>query len=312
MPRLAIIIACPSGADVFEDTLVSVLQHRPAACEILVAHAELYDDPYQLQGEVDFLHVPGETSPSALLNRAVANTSADIIHVVGCGVAATDGWTVPAMRHFQDANVASVVPLLVSASEPSTLLAAGVHWSWGGGGGVLGHGINRSLAARLAPRVLGPHLQAAFYRRDVISALGGWDEQLPAEAAALDLAISLCELEYCVELETECVLTGSPSCVQPIGAKILEQLYWRHRASDAWTDLFVGHPWQWLSRAAQHGTSELAGRVRGLVSSSGRAAHLQRLATAREQLAGSAPQVLPFTRATNEPSARSKSGRKAA
>jgi hypothetical protein len=310
VPRLAIIIACPGGADACEDTLVSVLQHRPAACEILVVHAEPYSDPYQLQGEVTFLHVPGESNPTALLNCALQATTADVIHVVGCGVEATDGWTAPAMRHFQDDNVGSVVPLLISAAEPAKLLAAGVHWSWGGAGGVLGVGTARSLAARLAPRVLGPHLQAAFYRRDVVVALGGWDESLPAEAAALDLAISFAELEYCVELETECTLLGSPAQVEPITAKTLEQLYWRHRSTTAWGDLFVGHPWQWLLHAARHGAGELAGRVWGLVSSSGRAEQLARLATARERLGNA--DVLPFVPPIKKPSASSESGRKAA
>lgn len=312
MPRLAIIIACPGGADVFEDTLVSVLQHRPAACEVLVAHSEAYSDPYQLQGEVEFLHRPNEANRCALLNHALKATQADVIHVVGCGIEATDGWTASALRHFQDDNIGSVVPLLVSASEPLKLVAAGLHWSWGGAGGVLGTGIDRALAARLAPRVLGPHLQAAFYRRDVLLALGGWDEQLPAEAAALDLAISLSELEYGVELETECKLLAAAGSVEPIASKILEQLYWRHRPADGWGDLFVGHPWQWLSHAARYGAGELAGRVWGLVSSSGRSVQVARIAAAREMLDASSRHVLPFSRATKKPSADSMSGRKAA
>jgi hypothetical protein len=311
VPRLAIVIASPGGASLFEDTLVSVLQHRPAACEVFVVHTEAYSDPYQLAGEVTFLHVPGETNPSVLLNRASQASDADVLHVIGCGVSATDGWTASALRHFQDDDVGSVVPLVVSGKEPSRLIAAGMHWSWGGAGGVLGSGVERAFAARLAPRVLGPHLQAAFYRRDVVVALGGWDEQLPPDAAALDLAISLCELEFSVELETECTLLGSAATIEPISGKTLEQLYWRHR-SGAWSDLIVGHPWQWLSHAATHGAGELADRVRGLVHASGRGKQLARLAAAREQLADSDRHLLPFPGREKAPAAVPAYQRKAA
>jgi len=55
VPRLSIVIPCLGGAAEFDATLVSVLQHRPADCEVLVIHNEPYDDPYALGHEVRFV-----------------------------------------------------------------------------------------------------------------------------------------------------------------------------------------------------------------------------------------------------------------
>ena len=209
MPRLAIVIPCPGGAELFEDTLVSVLQHRPSQTDVLLVHAQPYADPYQLDGEVQFLHVPGETNVCRLINEGAAATDAPIVHLLGCGNTVSDGWTLAALRHFQDASVAAVVPLVLDTADTARLVSAGVEWAWGGAGGVLGQGVERSLAARLAPRVLGPTWNAALYRREVWDSLGGFNEQLSPEAAAVDLALSLRELEYTVELETTCTLSGA-------------------------------------------------------------------------------------------------------
>ena len=56
VPRLSIIIPCLGGGAEFDGTLVSVLQNRPADCEVIVAHTDDYGDPYALRGEVEFVH----------------------------------------------------------------------------------------------------------------------------------------------------------------------------------------------------------------------------------------------------------------
>ena len=46
MPRLSIVIPCAQDTAWFESTLASVLQNRPADCEVLVVQPREYDDPY--------------------------------------------------------------------------------------------------------------------------------------------------------------------------------------------------------------------------------------------------------------------------
>ena len=55
MTRLSIIIPVLGNPTRLDDTLVSVLENRPANCEIIVVHTRPYDDPYELSGEVRFL-----------------------------------------------------------------------------------------------------------------------------------------------------------------------------------------------------------------------------------------------------------------
>ena len=65
MTRLSIIIPVLGHSTRLDDTLVSVLENRPANCEIIVVHTEPYDDPYDLAGEVRFLEA--RAGPSAAI-----------------------------------------------------------------------------------------------------------------------------------------------------------------------------------------------------------------------------------------------------
>ena len=51
MSRLSIVIPVLGSLDGLEDTLVSVLENRPADCQIVVVLNQPYDDPYDLKDE---------------------------------------------------------------------------------------------------------------------------------------------------------------------------------------------------------------------------------------------------------------------
>jgi hypothetical protein len=85
VPRLSIVIPCLGGAAEFDGTLVSVLQNRPADCEVLVVHTAAYDDPYQLGEEVQFLRASSR-SLVELINSACQHATGEIVHLVGCGL----------------------------------------------------------------------------------------------------------------------------------------------------------------------------------------------------------------------------------
>src|SRR5437773_6639777 len=89
VPRLSIIIPCLGGAAEFDATLVSVLQNRPTDCEVLVLHTEPYDDPYSLGDEVRFIESHAG-SLVELLNIGVEQASGEVLHIVGCGLEATE------------------------------------------------------------------------------------------------------------------------------------------------------------------------------------------------------------------------------
>ena len=114
MPRLSIIIPLLGDPAQLDDTLVSVLENRPANCEILVVHNEPYDDPYGLAGEVRFLAAAPGAALAECLNLGLRASRAAVVHVLSCGVEVSPGWAEAAIRHFRDAEVAAVAAVVLS------------------------------------------------------------------------------------------------------------------------------------------------------------------------------------------------------
>ncbi|MFM8708725.1 MAG: hypothetical protein ACKOHK_11775, partial [Planctomycetia bacterium] len=54
-PRLSIVIPTPADTAAMEETLVSVLEHRPDDCEIVVALGCDYADPWNIREDVHHL-----------------------------------------------------------------------------------------------------------------------------------------------------------------------------------------------------------------------------------------------------------------
>jgi hypothetical protein len=232
VPRLSIVIPCIGGAAEFDGTLVSVLQNRPADCEVLVVHTAPYDDPYSLRSEVRFIESRGG-SLCELLNPAIDEAVGEVLHVVGCGLEVTENWTVAAMGHFNDPEVAAVSPVVFKADR-KTLAAAGVYWSIGGARRVVtDRRIISPGSGRLRARIHGPTLAAAFYRRDVLVALGGFDvalgDGLADASVALDIQ-ALGRLHVC-EPGSQIVRTNDHVNAELnglAGGRAAERLFWRH------------------------------------------------------------------------------------
>lgn len=234
MPRLSIVIPCLGGAAEFDGALVSVLQNRPANCEVIVAHTQDYDDPYNLRGEVEFIHLP-EGGPIDLLNAALEQASGEIIHFLGCGLQTTDGWTEPALAHFDDPQVAAVAPVVL-AVDRHTVLSAGVGWSAGGSRFVISdQRVTSPGNGRLRAKILGPTLAAAFYRRDVLQALDGFDAAIGIDLADVSVALALESLGQLHVSEPNSQLirpTGHEAAYSGEFARSrdAERLFWRHRS----------------------------------------------------------------------------------
>lgn len=228
MPRLSILIPWLGQPQQFEGTLVSVLQNRPADCEVVLAHGPAYDDPYALGGEVRLVHVPQHTTLAGLINAALPQLSGEIIHLLGCGVEVTEHWTEPALAHFHDPEVAAVAPLLRAPAG----LQAGVALTADGRRRVL-TAASLSKAAALEAEIAGPALDAGFYHRDVLLALGGFDEQVGDAYIDLDLGLSIRDLGLRTVLEPSLPLSlnadaarrGSSGLAEGAAA---ERFYRRH------------------------------------------------------------------------------------
>lgn len=295
VPRLTILIPCVGGAAEFDATLVSVLQHRPDGCEVLVIHTEPYSDPYELGAEVQFLRAGRDAQRTDLINEGLAAAAGEVVHLLGCGIEATEGWTQPALDRFHDPEVAAVSPLVMNAGG-ERLLAAGVRWTLGGSRRVVAdQRIKLGGSARLRAGILGPTLDAGFFRRDVLQALGGFDSRMDERLADVDLALSIAALD----LQTVCepgsrvLLSPGKTDACPFGFASgwsAERLFWRHAASRGLLASLAFHPFALIGDVLR--TRSLAGtlatelgRLAAWLEIGSSARYQKRLAVATQRLA---------------------------
>lgn len=243
-PHLSIVIPCPGGGDLFEETLVSVLQNRPEDCEILVVYPGTYADPYNLRGEVDFVEAPVGATLLELVNLGFDCAQGDVVHLLQCGVEVDEGWTAAVRACFDDPRVGAAAPVLFDklSDAPPTI---GVRYGLGGRRVCVVAGGRDPEGQSL---VLGPTLRAAFYRREAVRSVGGVDPAVGEELADVDLALSLQEAGY-----RAVVVLASGTRYRP-GASLPgrdefrealreERLFRKHAAAKGWRRSLLGHAW---------------------------------------------------------------------
>ncbi|WP_425617681.1 glycosyltransferase family 2 protein [Anatilimnocola sp. NA78] len=308
MPRLSIVIPCVGGAIEFEDTLVSVLQNRPAQCEVIVVHALPYDDPYGLQDEVRFIRVSGKPSLVQLANTGLEAARSEIVHVLGCRLTVQEGWAEPALEHFEGSSVAAVSPLVV-APHDQQVTSAGVTYGAGGRRKIAGQGLAVSSKKLAKLKVAGPTLDAGFYRREVVLALGGWHEALGEAAADIDLGQSLAALQQTTVVAPNIVLHELRPAANLGGfthGRALERLFWRQfaGANPAWA--IVCHALVVMMELAVRlpkgdALTTLLGRTVGFMHAGTTSKYRQSLEQSREALESSAePSTLLMSAAREE------------
>lgn len=246
MPRLSIVIPVRGTLELLEDTLVSVLEHRPDDCEIIVALDSHYDDPYQLQGEVRFIRPPGGTSVVALANAALAAAASPIVHVLLCGSQVSDGWTQPALAHFADTQVAAVAPLIVASRADATVVSAGIAYFSGGARREPTRWPRAAAGPSGSPTVLGASLLAGFFRRDVLLREGTMlDAAVGDQLADVDLALRLCRAGYRARLEPASIVHRQHAGLSPGGAaaagRHAQRLFWRNAPAVGWLRALALH-----------------------------------------------------------------------
>ncbi|MEO8269651.1 MAG: glycosyltransferase family 2 protein [Aureliella sp.] len=186
MPRLSIIVPHRHQDSRLEATLLSLLENRPFDSEIIVVHDGTYGDPYQLGDEVIFIEEERSSNTLKLLNAGVMAACSPAVCVLLDGAIVTDGWGEAALSTLLETETAAVA---VAVTTPR---------------GQTSHGIDARLlnntsfaqagrveASSARTECIGPVLACGFYRRKVLLALGGWNEELEEHAADVELALAL-------------------------------------------------------------------------------------------------------------------------
>ena len=287
MYRLSIIVPLLSESEQFEDTLVSILQNRPAHCEVLVVHRGSYADPYELQDEVRFLEVEDQAELTAMLNAGCSEAGGEVLHLLLPGVVVEQGWTQPALDRFQDPEIAAVSPVVLQAENPDRVALAGVRFTLGGRRVANGFGKRADRCRRVFRRkIVGPALAAGFYRKSAIDDLGGFDESCGSCWADVDCGLSLQALGYRCVLEPESVVhrpaAADESSLGYRQGRRAERVFWRHIGAGGWGPRLVFHPLAVAATVARAwnqvpGYTQLLGRLVSLIGIFSHLAHGSRL-----------------------------------
>ena len=273
MSRLSIVIPCLREAADFEATLASVLQNRPENCEVLVVQPRGYNDPYELKNEVRFVEAQADSTLIDLINVGIQKAAGEIIHVLSCEVEVFEGWTEPALRHFQNPTVGSVSPLVAVKGSLEQVVSRGVLYDPGG------VRTSRSEADAQECRALGryldaPTLSAGLYRRVAVLEVGGFCPEVGPVFADVDLGLMLRAFGYrCIHEENSVVTTEHPPCAERLSfanGRAVERLFWRNTDPSDWICILLNHPATWLAECVcnlHHPriVLQFMGRVLGLV-----------------------------------------------
>jgi hypothetical protein len=295
VPRLTIVIPWIGPAAPCEETLAAVLQHRPTGCEVVVALADHYDDPYRLGEEVRFLPGDGERARDfvSLVNRGVAVAEADIVNIIPCGLLATEDWASAALLQFAAPEVAAVAPVIVGERDRQRVTSAGVNYTLGGVRQLAQCGRPYEVSELVRSQPLGATLAGGFFRKAVVDALGGFDARMGLDLADVDFALCLEELG----LRTECEPTSlyidarksasGGSFAQGIAA---ERLFWRHLEPATRRAAMPNHALRLVGELAlclvqPWWIAHLAGRACGLLTGGFDRTHAKRIERAQAQLA---------------------------
>ena len=240
MTSLTIIIPLlkETETELFETTLVSILENRPEEDDILVVNAAGYDNCYDLKREegVLFCCADPQTTLIEAMNIGVRNAATPYICPLLCGCAVEEGWAEPALRHFEDSETAVVIPKLRKTTPAGREIVSF-------GYALSRDGVLTSLSSDRVPAggLSAPGIGGTFFRRQPIIDLGLFQPALGNFAIA-DMAFLIQNLGGEVVYEKDSVLSyeaaALPALNLPARLTAQERLY--RRWSETWTETAGG------------------------------------------------------------------------
>lgn len=186
MPQLSVIIPHRRDDSLLEASLLSVLENRPADCEVIVVHDGSYSNPYQLDDEVCFVETDPGLRVVDMINAGVMAACSPVVNVVLDGVQVREHWSLEAVH-------------LLEVEPELAAVAVGVHRNGSTTCGISPDAIDRTRYLREGrltqttgyPECAAPEFACGFYRRAVVLALGGFLSNVETQTAEVDWALAL-------------------------------------------------------------------------------------------------------------------------
>lgn len=236
-------IPAPSDVAALEDTLVSVLEKRPADAEVIVALGFAYDDPWNIREEVTFVQAPIGSSLVACVNVGVASSRAEVTHILAAGWRATDDWTDGPLACFVDEATAAVVPLTLAAADEARPCTAGIRCGRGG----------RRIEVRPGRGPAhAPALEAGFWRTEFLRQAGpGFATACGDGCADADMAVAVMRSGRTVVCDESSRVVAGPPRRRPgafAAGLHAERLFWRSIAGQSLPWALAAH----VAEVARH------------------------------------------------------------
>ena len=198
-PGLSLVIPSHNRPDLLRPCLASVVRHAPPDTEVLVVDdgstarcvsAAAHDFP-----GARVLRLEQRGGFCAAANAGVRAARYSVVELLNDDTEVSAGWAEAALARFADPAVAAVAPLVLRGPPgqggPPRIDSAGDRYFAGGVAGKRGHGEPLGPDYLRPGPVFGASASSAFYRRDVLLAVGGFPETFGAYFEDVDLAFRL-------------------------------------------------------------------------------------------------------------------------
>jgi hypothetical protein len=228
--RFTVIIPLLSDTptEAFEETLASVLVHKPDGTEVLIANATRYSDPWDTvtEGTV-FIASDHLSNPMEVLNKAVLQSQGDILHILYPGTEVSAYWTQNILQLFEQSGLGIAIPCVYDRRKPKRIFSLGIHYK---PEGVL-RTIRRSQWAEAAQKRIVPHISAMFIRKKALTQIGLFDTSFIPQISYVDAAMRVVEQGWEIAVDRECRITVRPNYLPATNAFTwgvqTERLYFR-------------------------------------------------------------------------------------
>jgi hypothetical protein len=231
VPRLSIVIPLSGTVQHLEDSLVSVLENRPADCEIIVVLNRRYDDPYELHDEVTFVRARRGSGLVQCINLGIESSRSEVVHLLRCGTEVNPGWADAALVQFHDPAVGVVAPLVLRLDDPQRVVSAGWEFGEGGAASARGAGTGVDDVHPYPAFVRGPDHRAVFFRKSALELIGPCFRGVGGRWAPIDRALMLEQAGFRTILEPRCQVRAADEAeAPPLGlfhGLHAERMFWR-------------------------------------------------------------------------------------